>query len=44
MLNNITLIYNINKYLQSLYPFGKNKILYLKGNIDDLYQILNKNE
>ena len=44
MLTSITLIYNNSDYLQSLYPFGKNKTIYFKGDVDELYKLLNKYE
>jgi len=43
-LTNITLIYNNNNYLQKLYPFGKNKTIYWKDNINELYKFLNNYE
>jgi len=43
-LNNITSIYNNNSYLQQLFPFGKNKTIYWKDSMDELYEFLNNYE
>jgi hypothetical protein len=44
MLTDITSIYKNSKYLQSLYPFKNKEKVYYKGDINELYKLLNNNE